>query len=124
MGRILQQGPPMETSAEHRVLSLVTTVGSVDDAQRLATRILDARLAACVQVETGLESSYRWRGAPCTDSEVRLTVKSLPHLRPALQALFDQHHPYQLPQFLSSEMDASPAYAQWVRDEVAAAAAG
>ncbi|MDB5946063.1 MAG: periplasmic divalent cation tolerance protein-like protein [Ramlibacter sp.] len=109
----------METSNEHLVLSLVTTVGSVDDAQRLATRILDERLAACVQVEPGLESLYRWRGALCKDSEVRLTVKSLPGHLAALEALFLQHHPYELPQFLATEMAASPAYARWVREEVA-----
>ena len=113
----------MKTSADHHVLSLVTTVGSLEDAQRLASRLLDARLAACVQVEAGVESSYRWRGALCKDSEVRVTIKSLPCHRAALQALFDQHHPYQLPQFLSSVMAASPAYAQWVQDEVAQASA-
>lgn len=113
----------MEISAEHQVLSLVTTVGSLDDAHRLAARLLDARLAACVQVEAGLESAYRWHGSLCTESEVRVTIKSLPAHRAALQALFDQHHPYQLPQFLSSEMAASPAYAQWVRDETAQAPA-
>ena len=109
----------MDISAEHQVLSLVTTVGSVDDAQQLATRILDARLAACVQVEPGVESSYRWKGALCKEMEVRLTIKTLFRHEAALQALFDQHHPYELPQFLATGMVASPAYAQWVRDEVA-----
>jgi periplasmic divalent cation tolerance protein len=60
---------------------------------------LQARLAACVQVEEGLTSFYRWQGRECEDAEVRLTIKTLPACAQALQALFREQHPYELPQF-------------------------
>lgn len=103
---------------ESSILSLTTTVASVEEASRLAQALLEQRLAACVQVEPGLQSHYRWQGETCSDAEVRLTVKTLPSRLPAVQAFFAEHHPYELPQLLWQVMQASPAYAAWVRQEV------
>jgi periplasmic divalent cation tolerance protein len=100
------------------ILSLVTTVGSEDDARRLAAALLDRKLAACVQLDRGVESHYRWEGKTCADPEVRLTVKSTPQRLADLQAFFRTEHPYELPQLVWRVDQASAAYAAWVRDEV------
>ena len=100
------------------ILSLTTTVGSPEDAQRLARQLVEGRLAACVQVDAGVQSHYRWEGRLCADPEVRLTVKTLPALRERLLAFLAEHHPYDVPQLLWQVMQASPAYADWVRGEV------
>ena len=71
-----------------------------------------------MQVEEGLRSHYRWEGRVRDEAEVRLTLKSLPSQLPAIQACFAEHHPYELPQLLWQLMEASPAYAVWVRQEV------
>ena len=108
----------MEATRVTHVLSLVTTVGSLADAQRLARLIVAQRLGACVQIDQALVSHYVWQGRQCEEPELRLTIKTVPDRLAALQALFDQHHPYELPQFLSTDMAASPAYADWVRAAV------
>ena len=103
---------------EPAILSVATTVASVADAERLAREMVRRGLAACVQVETGVTSFYRWQGQLCEDAEVRLVIKTLPGCIEALQALFAEQHPYELPQFLANPMRASTAYADWVRAEV------
>jgi periplasmic divalent cation tolerance protein len=110
----------MKDDKPPRVLSVVTTVGAMEDARRLADLLLQQRLAACVQVEPGLQSHYVWQGKRCEEAEVRLTIKTLPRLAGRVQALFAGNHPYQLPQFLCTEMEASAAYAAWVSEAVAA----
>jgi len=112
----------MQDFKRHTVLSVTTTVGSEADAARLARELLARRLAACVQVEPGLTSYYRWQGRDCTDPEVRLTIKTLPECEQALRAAFGKLHPYDVPQFLAVAMQASEAYAAWVRAEVDAPA--
>ena len=109
----------MEDCKEPDILIVTTTVGSRADAERLARAILERRLAACVQVEEGLLSLYRWEGRLCEDAEVRLTIKTLPGLQDALLALFKEQHPYELPQFVSWHAHASAAYRDWARSEVA-----
>lgn len=106
----------MAASSPAQVLSLTTTVGSEDDARRLAQAVLEARLA-CVQLER-IESHFRWQGALQAEAEIRLTFKSTPDRLPALQAWLAGQHPYALPQLLWALQDASPAYADWVRREV------
>jgi periplasmic divalent cation tolerance protein len=110
----------MTSSPGEHVLSLTTTVATLEEARRLARALVDQHLAACVQLDPAVESHYRWQGAACAEPEVRLTVKSLPDRLPALQAFFAREHPYQLPQLLWHLDEASPAYADWVRQEVSA----
>ncbi len=108
----------MDDFTDNGILSLTTTVGSADDARRLAQALIERRLAACVQLEEGVQSHYRWQGRTCAEPEARLTVKTLPSQLPALQAFFAEHHPFELPQLLWQTMQASPAYAAWVKQEV------
>ena len=107
----------MQDCKELDNLSVTTTLGSLADAKVLAREIVRQRLAACVQVEEGLTSIYRWKGDLWEEPEVRLVIKSLPGCEAALQALFAQHHPYELPQFLATTMRASESYAEWARAE-------
>ena len=109
----------MDNSQGRDILSVTTTVGSLADARALARAILQGRLAACVQVEEGLTSFYRWQGKECEDAEVRLTIKTLPGCQAALLALFGQRHPYEVPQFLATTLQASAVYYAWARAEVA-----
>ena len=113
----------MEDCKDLDILAVTTTLGSVPQAQALARAILERRLAACVQLEEGLTSFYRWEGRQCEDAEVRLTIKTLPACEHALQALFAEQHPYAVPQFLAFTLQASAAYAKWVHAEVAIPAA-
>ena len=108
----------MPDASELEVLSVSTTLGSLAAADQLGREILTRRLAACVQMEEGLLSRYHWNGQLCEEPEVRLVIKTLPACAAALQALFAEHHPYDVPQFLAVTMSASPDYAAWLRSEV------
>jgi periplasmic divalent cation tolerance protein len=101
------------------VLSVTTTVATAEEAARLAQALVDQRLAACVQVEPGFRSFYRWDGRLCDEAEVRLVIKTLPAIREALLAFFSAHHPYAVPQFLAATLEASDDYARWVSEQVA-----
>jgi periplasmic divalent cation tolerance protein len=109
----------MQDCVELDILTVTTTVGSASDARQLARRILDLKLAACVQIEEGLVSLYPWQGRLCEEAEVRLVIKTLPGCEAPLQALFAQHHPYELPQFVAIRMTPSEAYGRWVRESIA-----
>lgn len=97
-----------------------TTVDSEAAAQALAQAGVQARLAACAQVEK-CHSHYWWDGQLQQTDEWRITWKTTPPSLPALQRLLLPLHPYALPQWLWGESAASPAYAAWVAAEVGAA---
>lgn len=108
----------MSDDVDLDVLTVTTTVATMEAAEALARRLLDSRLAACVQIDPAVTSLYRWDGSLCQEAELRLVIKSLPACAAALQALFAEHHPYELPQFVAVLGRASTAYAQWVRNEI------
>lgn len=101
-----------------KIASLTTTLPSEAEAQGLARGLVEAGLAACAQVEPGLQSHYRWQGQMQSSNEVRLTVKTLPEAREAVEAFITRYHPYELPQLLWQTLEASEAYGAWVRENV------
>lgn len=96
-----------------------TTVEDVEQGYRLARRLVEDRLAACVSVEEGsVTSFYRWEGSLEEASEHALCVKThRSRLEAAMQTL-REHHPYDCPEILAVEVrDADPDYEAWVREQ-------
>ena len=104
-------------SPSFSIAVVTTTVASAADAQQLAAGAVQARVAACVQVEA-IASHYVWQGAQHEDAEWRLVCKTLPQAAPALRAWLRRHHPYEVPQLLTHAAEAEADYAQWVEQQV------
>ena len=99
------------------VLLCFNTCPDPATAERLATLLVEERLAACVQVLPGLRSVYRWQGALERSEEVLLLIKTTPECYPALQARLPEVHPYELPELVAVEAcDGLPAYLHWVAE--------
>lgn len=107
------------SEAAHTLMVVTTTVASADDAQRLAAQAVQARLAACVQVEA-ITSHYVWQGQAHAEAEWRLVCKTTPAVAPALQTWLQAQHPYDVPQLLAQPVQASASYAAWVAQAVTA----
>ena len=87
-------------------------------AERIATVLVEERLAACVNLIPGLRSIYRWQGQIERADEVLLLIKTSAEAYPALQARLLALHPYELPELLAVEPATGlPAYLGWVADE-------
>lgn len=100
----------------HRVVLM--TAPDAQTGERLARKIVEAGLAACVNVVPGVKSVYRWKGKIETDAEVLLVAKTL---APAVERLVDfvkANHPYELAEVLALPViSGSPAYLQWVAED-------
>ena len=79
------------------------TAPDQDVARRLAQRLVEERLAACVNLLPGLVSVYRWQGAVEEDSEVLLVVKTRAGKLAAIEALLEREHPYDCPECVALE---------------------
>ena len=87
-------------------------------AERIATALVQERLAACVNIVPGLRSIYRWEGQVEAVDEVLLLVKTSAEAYPALQDRLRELHPYELPELLAVETASGlPEYLLWVADE-------
>jgi periplasmic divalent cation tolerance protein len=104
--------------AADTVAEICTTFAARDTAVACANRLVAARLAACVQIDGPVHSTYRWQGAVETAEEWRCTCKTTPARAAACVAAIVAGHPYATPEVLVRQATATPAYAAWVRESV------
>ncbi len=95
-----------------------TTCGSEDEARKLATALIEKRLAACVNITAPITSVYRWKGVVEEANEWMLVIKSRRERFEDLRILLESAHSYELPEVLALPVvDGSPNYLAWVEDE-------
>ena len=96
-----------------------STCGSEADAERIASHLIEARLAACVNVIAPVRSFYRWKSAVEDATEWLLMIKSDRSLFDALRAALESSHSYELPEVLAIPVVAgSPNYLAWLDREL------
>jgi len=97
-------------------------VGTRDEAEAIATALVDARLAACVQL-MAVDSVYRWQGAVERASEVMLQAKTTQARLADAEALIKARHSYAVPEIIAVPIVAgSTDYLGWIESEVSAPA--
>ena len=92
---------------------------SVDEADELARRLVDERLAACVNIIGDVTSVYRWNGEIQHDTEATLLIKTTDEGVDALVDELAELHSYDVPEIVVVDpADVSQPYAEWVHEQV------
>lgn len=95
-------------------LAVVTTLGSLAEAQSLARSMVERSLAACAQISP-IESYYRWQGAVRHEPEFRVLLKTTQARYAEVQAAIRAIHPYELPAIHAYALEPiEPDYAAWI----------
>ena len=99
---------------------VLCTVPDADTGRSLASALVDARQAACVNVLPGLTSVYRWQGEVQQDAECLLLIKTRRDRFEELCSFVRARHPYELPEIVAVPMvDGLPAYLAWIDNNLA-----
>ena len=93
---------------------VLTSLGTEDEAEKLAEAIVTARLAACVQVQR-VRSFYEWQGEMQRTPEWLLVIKTRSLRYAALEAFIRANHTYKVPEIVQVPISAGSAdYLQWL----------
>jgi periplasmic divalent cation tolerance protein len=96
---------------------ILTTLPADADAGAFALALVDARLAACVNLLPVMESVYRWEGRVERASERQLLLKTSRDRVAALRERVRELHPYDVPEFIVLPIvDGDDAYLRWIGD--------
>ena len=110
---------------KENIFLVFSTCADEAAAGRIARALVEERLAACVNLQPGVRSVYRWEGEITEDAE-RLLIAKTPAAR--LSALTDRLaalHDYELPEIVAVPVSGgSQGYLDWVARECRVPAAG
>ncbi|MDD4870563.1 MAG: divalent-cation tolerance protein CutA [Kiritimatiellae bacterium] len=94
-----------------------TTIDNAANAGRLAEKIVQSRLAACVQYMP-IQSIYRWKGNVEKAKEYLLLSKTKASVSDKLTAFIRKNHSYELPEIIISPVTGGlEKYLSWIATE-------
>jgi periplasmic divalent cation tolerance protein len=98
---------------------ILSTCSTEEEAERLARALVDARLAACVNVVPRVRSFYRWKGQVEDAAECLLVIKSSRPMFDALRSALVEAHSYEVPEVVALPiLDGAPEYLQWLHENL------
>ena len=96
-----------------------TTVENKRKAQSIGNHLVKNRLAACVNIISNIESIYHWKDQLQQDTEFLLMIKSDASKKENIQKIFDNYHPYDLPELIMVTIDdGSIEYLEWMKQNI------
>ncbi len=96
------------------IVILITTSTS-EEAQKIASELLNRRKAACVNIVPGVSSLFWWQDRLDSASENLLIVKSRASLLDEIVTLVTQIHSYDVPEIIALPIaGGNPAYIEWI----------
>ena len=98
---------------------VLSTVGSEEEARKIAHHLVEQQLAACVNIVPKIESVYRWQGKVESNREYLLLIKTSSEKFPQVRDAMRELHSYELPECIALAVeDGSPEYLQWVEESL------
>ena len=97
---------------------VLNTCGSAEEAERIARALIEARLAACVNILGGVRSVYRWQGAVEDSAEWLLLIKTRRELFANVTETVRRVHSYAVPELIALPVtDGLADYLGWIDHE-------
>lgn len=101
------------------VVVVLTTGPDRETLMEIGRKVVEDRLAACVNILDGVLSVYRWEGRIEEEPEAMAILKTSEARLSELEAVVRKLHPYSEPEFLVLPVSSgSTGYLAWVMDSV------
>jgi len=88
-------------------------------ARRIARALVDARLAACVNLLPKITSVFRWEGRVDRTAESLLLIKTTGGALRRCRARLERLHPYEVPEWIAVEVDeVADPFRRWIEASI------
>jgi len=108
----------MKAGGRNRVV--LVTCGTLSESRKIARRVVERRLAACVNVlRSPMDSYYTWKGKLEVAREYLLVMKTTSKRLAELEKEVKRLHSYDVPEFIALPVAAgSKDYLTWLESSV------
>ncbi len=98
---------------------VITTTESQKEAENIAHKMVEKRLAACAQISGPIISTYWWEGKVESSNEWKCTLKTSEEALEQLEKAIVDAHPYDVPQIIAVALDrVHKPYLDWLQKEL------
>ncbi len=102
-----------------RFIQIDTTTSTREEAQQIASDLVDRRLVACAQITGPVTSIYRWKDRVEQAEEWMCTLKTRESLFHEVAVAIRQLHSYECPEIIAVPIvDGNEDYLSWMGGEV------
>jgi len=99
-------------------ITVLTNLPDQKSAEVLAFSLVEARLAACVNILPPIQSVYQWKDQIENASEIMMLIKTTQERYPAVEESIFRLHPYEVPEIIALPIVSGlPAYLSWIEAE-------
>ncbi len=101
------------------MLIVFNTTPNKEEAEVLARKLVEQKLAGCVQIVPQITSFYQWEGEVQKDEEYLLLIKTLPEKFGDLEAFIKANHSYSVPEIVALNAEnVSQEYLEWLKTSI------
>ena len=98
---------------------ILVTASNKEEAREIASGLIEARLAACVNIIDAIESVFWWQGKVDRGKEVLLVIKTKKALIKKLIKKVKSLHSYEVPEIIALPIiDGSKEYLRWIDESL------
>lgn len=95
------------------------TVPNVEEGKKIATILVETKLAACVNIIQNIFSIYRWKGKIEEDNEHLLLIKTIEENNTKIIQKVKELHSYSEPECVGFKIEkGSETYLDWIKEMV------
>ncbi len=100
-------------------IQISTTTETKEQSEIIAQHLVEAKLAACVQIVGPITSIYRWKGKVENAQEWLCLIKTRDDLYNKVETAIKSLHPYETPEIIAVPIvKGSKEYLNWINDEL------
>jgi len=97
-----------------KIVLIQTTCASKTEAKNIAKNLIDAKLAACIQLSE-VESFYNWNDEFCSDNETLVSIKTTKENFEKVKSKIKEYHSYDVPEIIEIEItNSSKKYLKFI----------
>jgi periplasmic divalent cation tolerance protein len=98
-----------------KYILVISTASLKKESEKIAKALLDKKLAACINIISGVDSLYTWKGKLERASEYLLLIKTKASLFNKVEKVIKENHSYSVPEVISIEIKkGSKEYLKWL----------
>ena len=98
---------------------ILTTVSSKKEGERIASKLVEKKLAACVNILPRMTSVYRWENKINKEDEFLLIIKTTEYLEQEVYDYIRDNHSYEVPEIITLDIkNIDKKYSEWLNSSI------